>query len=65
MHQTFAQLADYDLSIISKAFWNIRGQNSQGERGGIRFYLPLPGASVGTYARTDVRWRHNQIFSDR
>ena len=43
--------------IISKAFWNNRGQNSLGERGGIRFYLPLPGESV----RTDVRWRHKKI----
>ena len=51
-------------------FWSIlngvtlktsnRGQNSLGERGGICLYLPLPGKSV----RTDVRWRHNQIFSD-
>ena len=46
--------------IISKAFWNNRGQNSLGERGGIRFYFPLPGESV----RTDVRWRHNQNLSD-
>ena len=60
IHQTFGQLTDSDLSIISKGFWNNRGQNSLGERGGIRFYLPLPGKSV----RTDVRWRHNQIFSD-
>ena len=55
IHQTFAQLTDFDLSIISKAFWNNRGQNSLGEREGIRFYLPLPGESV----RKDVRWRHN------
>ena len=60
IHQTFGQLTDSDLSIISKGFWNNRGQNSQGEKGGIRFYLPLPGKSV----RTDGRWRHNQIFSD-
>ena len=49
IHQTFAQLTDSDLSIISKAFWNNRGQNSLGERGGIRFYLPLPGESVQMY----------------
>ena len=49
IHQTFAQLTDSDLSIISKAFWNNRGQNSLGERGGILFYLPLPGESVWTY----------------
>ena len=36
--------------------WNNRGQNSLGERGGIRFHLPLLGESV--------RWRHNPIFSD-
>ena len=49
IHQTFAQLADSDMSIISKAFWNNRGQNFLRERGGIRFYLPLPGESVRTY----------------
>ena len=37
IHQTFGQLTDSDLSIISKGVWNNRGQNSQGERGGIRF----------------------------
>ena len=57
IHQTFGQLTDSDLSIISKGFWNNRGQNSLGDRGGIRFYLPLPGESV----RTDVRWRHKKI----
>ena len=57
IHQTFGQLTYSDLSIISKGFWNNSGQNSLGERGGIRFYLPLPGKSV----RTDGRWRHNQI----
>ena len=64
IHQTFGQLTDSDLSIISKGFWNNRGQNSQGERGGIRIYLLLPVKSVRSYGRTDVRWRHNQIFSD-
>ena len=49
IHQTFGQLTDSDLSIISKDFWNNRGQNSLGKRGGIRFYLPLPGKSVRTY----------------
>ena len=49
IHQTFDQLTDSDLSIISKGFWNNGGQNSLGERGGIRFYLPLPGNSVRTY----------------
>ena len=49
IHQTFNQLTDSDLSIISKGFWNNRGQNSVGERGGIRIYLPLPGKSVRTY----------------
>ena len=52
IHQTFGQLTDSDLSIISKDFWNNRGQNSLGKRGGIRFYLPLPGKSVRTYGRT-------------
>ena len=65
IHQTFGQLTDSDLSIIFKGFWNNRGQNSQGGKGGIRFYLPLPGKSVRSYVRMDVRWRHNQIFSDR
>ena len=65
IYQTFGQLTDYDLSIISKGFWNNRGQNSLGERGGIRFYLPLAGESVRSYVRKDVRWRHNQILSDR
>ena len=51
IHQTFSQLTDSDLQIISKGFWNNRGQNSLEERGGIRFYLPLTGESV--------RWRHN------
>ena len=51
IHQTFSQLTDSDLSIISKGFWNNRGQNSQVERGGIRFYLPLPGKSVRSYIR--------------
>ena len=52
IHQTFAQLTDSDLSIISKAFWNNRGQNSLGKRGGILFYLPLPTESVRSYLRT-------------
>ena len=51
IHQTFSQLTDSDLSIISKGFWNNREQNALEERGGIRFYLPLTGESV--------RWRHN------
>ena len=51
IHQTFGQLTDSDLSIISKGFWNNRGKNSQVERGGIRFYLPLPGKSVRSYIR--------------
>ena len=58
IHQTFGQLTDSDLSIISKGFSNNREQNSQGARGGIRFYLTLPGKSVRS------RIRHNQIFSD-
>ena len=58
-HQTFAQLTDSDLSIISKAFWNNRGQNSLEERGGIRFYLPLPGESVRTVVRAcATSWLH-------
>ena len=64
VYQTFGQLTDADLSIISKTFWNNRGQNSLGERGGLRFYLPLPGEPARSYLRTDGRWRHNQIFSD-
>ena len=51
IHQTFGQLTDSDLSIISKGFWNNRGQNSQGERGGIRFYLPLDSKSILSYTR--------------
>ena len=49
IQQTFGRLTDSNLSIISKGFWNNRGQNSPGERGGIRFYLPLPGKFVRTY----------------
>ena len=48
IYQTFAQLRDSDLSIISKAFWNNRGQNPLGEKGGIHFYLPLPRESLCT-----------------
>ena len=33
------------------------GQNSLGERGGIRFYFPLPGESV----RTDVHRQHSLL----
>ena len=57
IQQTFGHLTDSDLPIISKGFWNNRGQNSLGEKGGIRFYLTLPGKFV--------RWRHKLIFSDR
>ena len=32
-----------------RLFWNNRGQNSLGERGGIRFYLPLPEESLRKY----------------
>ena len=46
--------------LTYKAFWNTRRKNCPGERGGIRLYFPLPGESV----RTDLRWRHNQNFSD-
>ena len=59
IQQTFGQLTDSNLSIISKGFWNNGGQNSLGERGGDSFLL-TPTRQV----RTDVRWRHNQIFSD-
>ena len=52
IHQTLGQLTDSDLSIISKDFWNNREQNSLGKKGGIRFYLTLPGKSVLTYGRT-------------
>ena len=52
IHQIFGQLTDSDLSIISKGFWIKKGQNSLGERGRIRFRLPLPGKSVRTYERT-------------
>ena len=62
IHQTFAQLTYSGLSIISKAFSNDRGQNSLRGRRGIRLYLPLPGQSVRTDVRTDVRCRHNQIL---
>ena len=61
IHQTFGQLTDSDLSIISKGFWNNRGQNSLGERGGIRFYLPLPGKFVLTYG--DVITKFSRIDS--
>ena len=36
------------MSIISKAFWNNRGQNPRG-KGGIHFYLPSPGKNIRTY----------------
>ena len=49
IQQTFGQLTGSDLSIISKGFWNNRGQISLGERGGIRSYLPLPGKFLRTY----------------
>ena len=52
IHQIFGQLTDSDFSIIFKGFWNNGGQNSLGERGRIRFRLPLPGKSVRTYERT-------------
>ena len=63
IHQTFGQLTDSNLSIISKGVCNNRRQNSLGERGGIRFYLPLPGESLRTYGRT-YGDDDNQIFSD-
>ena len=47
------RLTDSNLSIISKDFWNNREQNSLVKKGGIRFYLTLPGKSVLTYGRTD------------
>ena len=50
IYQTFSQLTDSDLSIIYKAFWENRGQNSLLERGEMCFYLPLPGESVRTYS---------------
>ena len=53
INQTFGSVDRFWFSIISNGFWNNRGQNSLGERGGIRFYLPLPGKSVPTYG--DVR----------
>jgi len=62
IHQTFGQLTDSDLSIISKGFWTNRGQNSLGERGGIRFYLALPGKSVRTYGDVITRWIVYQIL---
>ena len=52
IHRTYGQLTDSDLSILSKGVWNNRRQNSLGERGGIRFYLLLPGKSVPTYGWT-------------
>ena len=61
IHQTFALLTDSDLSIVSKALWNSRGQNSLGERGGIHFYLPLPGESVRMYV--DVITKFSQMDS--
>ena len=61
IHQTFAPLTDSDLSIISKALWNSRGQNSQWERGEIHFYLPLPGESVRMYV--DVITKFSQMDS--
>ena len=62
IHQTFGQLTNSDLSIISKGFWNNRGQKSLGERGGICFYLPpLPGESVRTHG--DVIIKFSQMDS--
>ena len=62
IHQTFGQLTDSDLSIISKGFWTNRGQNSLGKRGGIRLYLALPGKSVRTYGDVITRWIVYQIL---
>ena len=58
IHQTFGQLTDSDLSIIARGFWNNRRKLSWGE--GRNSFLLTPTRNV----RTDVRWRHNQIFSD-
>ena len=65
IHQTLGQLTDSDLSIISKDFWNNREQNSLRKKGGIRFYLTLPGKSVRTYGRTygDVKTKFCQMAS--
>ena len=62
IHQTFGQLTDSDLSIISKGFWTNRRQNSLGKRGGIRLYLALPGKSVRTYGDVITRWIVYQIL---
>ena len=47
IHQTFGQLTDSDLSIISKGFWNNRGQNSLGEREGFVSTYPYPKSPYG------------------
>ena len=53
IHQTFGQLTDSDLSIISKGFWNNRGQKlSRG--GGRNSFLLTPTRKVRTDVRTYV-----------
>ena len=47
IHQTFGQLTDSDLSIISKGFWNNRGQYSLGERGEFISTYPYPESLYG------------------
>ena len=53
IHQTFGQLTDSDLSIISKGFWNNTGQKSQGEREEFVSTYPYPESPYGrTYVIT-------------
>ena len=52
IHQTFGQLTDSDLSIISKGFWNNRRLNSQGR--GEEFVSTYPYLE-SPYGRTDGR----------
>ena len=58
IHQTVAQLTDSDLSLITKAFGNSRGQTSRGE--GKNSFLPTSTWSLSS----DIQWLHNQIFSN-
>ena len=52
IYQTFGQLTDPDLSIISKGFWNNRRLNSQGR--GEEFVSTYP-YQESPYGRTDGR----------
>ena len=62
IHQIFAQLTDTDLSIISKAFWNNRGQDSLAKGEGRNFLLLTPTQRVHTDV-VDVITKFSQMDS--